>query len=128
MQGVDTAVTVKSAGTAATAAAAAFGLTWWAIAAAIAGGLASLHFEKPAAGSKVRSVLLQVFAMGFFAALLAVILPHLPGFGWTAPQGLLPDVSLAVRAGLLGAFANPIVIGVRALIAAFLARRTAQGG
>lgn len=115
---------VKSAATAGTAAAAAFGLTWWAVAAALIGALVSLHFERPAAGSTVWRVLLQIGALGFLAALLAVALPHVPLFGWTAPEGMKPEVALVVRAGLLGIFANPISNWIRAIIA----RRTAGGG
>ncbi len=128
MQQEVSALAVKSAGTAGAGLAMAFGLTWWAIAAALAGALVSLHFEKPAAGSTVWRVLLQIFALGFLAAFLAVALPHFPLFGWTSAAGLPQEVALAVRAGLLGVFANPISIGIRAAIAAFASWRSTQGG
>jgi hypothetical protein len=113
----------KSAATAGTAVAAVFGLTWWAVAASLVGAVMSLHFERPAAGSTVWRVLLQIAALGFLAAFLAVFLPYIPLFGWTAPEALPSDVALVVRAGLLGIFANPINTGIRALI-----RRRGEGG
>ncbi len=79
---------------------AAFGLTWWAIMAAFLGAIVSLHFEQPAPGSAVWRVALQVLAFTFLASLVAVLLPHF----WVK----FGEVELAVRAGLLGVFANSL--------------------
>jgi hypothetical protein len=103
----------------------AFGLTWWAVAAAILGAIASLHFEQPATGSTVKRVLLQILALSLLAALLGSALPFIPGFRWSA------EVPVAVRAGLLGLFANPINnairFGMRAGIRFFLRKYGEEG-
>jgi hypothetical protein len=77
---------------------AAFGLTPVAIAAAIVGAIASLHFEPPASGSTLWRVLGQIAALALLAALLAA-------FTYAFYPG--DTVPLAARAGLLGIFANP---------------------
>lgn len=73
-----------------------FGLTWWAIAAAVVGAAASYHFEPEQVPSKLPRLFFSIFAVGFFAALAAVAAPHVPGLHWTG------DILLGVRAGLLG--------------------------
>lgn len=123
MQTETAALVAKSAGTAGAAAAAAFGLTWWAVAAALLGAVASLHFEKPATGSTVVSVILQIFSLAILAAFLGAAVPHIPGFGWTEPASMPKEVALVVRTGLLGIFANPISNWIRSIIS----RRTSQG-
>lgn len=106
-----------AAKTVATGVLAAFGLTLWAIVAAFIGAIVSLHFERPAAGSEVWRVALQIVAFAFLAALVAVLLPHF----WAK----FGEVELAVRAGLLGVFANPIYKLGRSFIAS---RAKKQGG
>lgn len=94
----------KAAATSGVAAAGAFGLTWWALAAALAGAVLSLHFERAQAPSTLWRLLFGIVALGFLAALLAAFTSHLPpilGFS-------LSEVPIAVRAGLLGLFASPI--------------------
>jgi hypothetical protein len=91
------AVAAKSVATAG-AAAMAFGLTPIAVAAAVGGALASLHFQPAAKGSGVWRVLGQIAAMAFLAAMLAVLTYY-----WF-PTDTVP---LPVRAGLLGIFASP---------------------
>jgi len=93
-----------------TGALAAFGLTWWTVIAAVLGAFASLHFEEPATGSSVSRVLLQIFALALLSGLLAVALPLVPLFGW------FDAVPVAVRAGLLGVFANPVYKLIKARI------------
>lgn len=95
--------TVAAAG----AAAAAFGLTPLAIAAAIGGALASLHWQPAAKGSGVLRVLGQIAAMAFLAALLAVL-----SYYWFPTEA----VPLAARAGLFGIFAGPCYLWVMAAI------------
>jgi hypothetical protein len=114
MSNESAAVAVKVA---ATGAVAAFGLTWWAVAGAVLGAVASLHFEPPAAGSKVWRVVFQVFAMATLAALLGSALPIIPGFG------ALEAIPVAVRCGLLGIFGSLANNWIRA----FIARKTAGG-
>jgi hypothetical protein len=82
----------------ATGAAAAFGLTPIAFAAAIVGALVSLHFEPPATGSTLWRMLGQIAALAVLAALLASL-----------SIALLPSdaIPVAARSGLLGIFANP---------------------
>lgn len=109
-------VAVKSL---ATGAAAAFGLTWWAVVAALIGAAASYHFEPQQQPGTVRRLIVGILVLAFSAALLASAAPHVPGFGWTA------NVPLGVRAGLLGVFANPIIRWVRRLIES---RHRPQGG
>lgn len=72
------------------------GLTWWAIAAAIVGAVASLHFEPEHVPAKLSRLIFGIFAIGFAAALVAAAAPAFPGFAWT---GRIP---VEVRAGLLG--------------------------
>ncbi len=95
--------TVAAAGVAA----AAFGLTPIAVAAAIGGALASLHWQPAAKGSGVWRVLGQIGAMAFLAALLAVL-----SYYWFPTEA----VPLAVRAGLFGIFAGPCYLWVMAAI------------
>jgi len=92
-------------------AAAALGLTWWAIAAAVAGAAAcALHFEAETTPSTLWRVLIKIVALTILASLLAVAAPHIPGFAWTE------NILLAIRAGLLGAFASPVYeLGRRAV-------------
>jgi hypothetical protein len=96
----------------ATGAAAAFGLTWWALAAAILGAVASLHREPPAAGSKVWTIAFQVGSLATLAALLGAALPFLPFCD------ALSEVPVALRCGLLGVFANPVAKGITTVIPA----------
>jgi hypothetical protein len=105
------ALLVKSA---ATGLAAALGLTPIAIAAAIVGAIASLHFEPPATGSTVWRVLGQVFALAVLASLLATL-----SFTFYGAEAF----PLAARAGLLGIFANPCYQWGRA----WIAKKTAAG-
>jgi hypothetical protein len=111
------ALAVKSAATTAGGYALAFGLTGWAVAAAILGAVASLHFEQPAEGSRVWRVALQVFSLALLAALLGSALPQIPGCS------AADAVPVAVRCGLLAIFANPISNWIRSFIA-----RKSQGG
>lgn len=106
MQHETAAVVAKSVATAG-GAAAAFGLTPLAIAAAVVGALASLHFEPPARGSGVWRVLGQIAAMAVLAALLAVLT-----YAWFPTD----SVPLPARAGLAGLFANPGYLWVRSYI------------
>jgi hypothetical protein len=78
------------------AAVAVFGLTWWALVAALIGAAASYHFEPEQVPSKASRLVFGIVAMGFAAALAAVALPHFPGLGWTE------KIQIEVRAGLLG--------------------------
>lgn len=102
MQEPGAVIAVKTGATVATAAAIAFGLNGWAVAAALAGAAASVHFEKEAEPSTLLRLLLGITAMGFLAAMLASALPKIPGFAWTG------DISVAVRAGILGVFVNQL--------------------
>ncbi len=77
-------------------AATAFGLTWWAITAAFVGAAAAHHFEPEQTPAKLPRLVFSIFAVGFFAALAAVAVPHLPWLRWSA------DIPLGVRAGLIG--------------------------
>ena len=103
MEDMKTAVAIKSVATGVSAAAA-FGLTPLAVAAAIAGAIASLHFEPPAKGSGVWRVLGQIAAFALLAALLATLT-----VAWW-PSDTVP---LPARAGLLGIFANPCYLVAR---------------
>lgn len=78
------------------AAAVTFGLTWWAVAAAIVGAVAALHFEPEYVPARVPRLIFGIFATGVAAALVAVAAPHFPGFGWSG------QIPIEVRAGLLG--------------------------
>jgi hypothetical protein len=89
------ALGIKIAATA-VASATMFGLTWWAIAAAVIGAAASHHFEPEQVPSKLPRLIFGIFAVGFFAALAAVAAPHLPLLKWSV------DIPLGVRAGLIG--------------------------
>lgn len=109
-------VAVKSL---ATGAAAAFGLTWWAVVAALIGAAASYHFEPEQQPGTVRRLIVGILVLAFSAALLASAMPHVPGFGWAG------NVLIEVRAGLLGVFANPIIKWVRRQIES---RHKPQGG
>lgn len=94
----------KSGATAVTSVAAAFGLTWWAVAAALIGAAASLQFESEKTPSTLWRLGLRILALGLLAAALASVSSHIPPvFGFT-----LNDVPIAARALLLGLFANPI--------------------
>jgi hypothetical protein len=88
-----------------------------AIAAAFLGAIASLHFEPPAAGSKVWQVALRVFALAFMGMIVGLLLPKVPTLD------VLADTSWATRSGLVALFANPI----NSLIRWFIARKS-QGG
>lgn len=107
MQHEATAAVAAKTVSAAGAAAMAFGLTPLAIAAAIGGALASLHFQPAAKGSGVFRVLGQICAMAFLAAMLAVLTYY-----WFPSEA----VPLPVRAGLLGIFASPCYLWVMAWI------------
>jgi hypothetical protein len=89
------AVGAKAVATAATAAGA-FGLTWWAVAAALVGAAAAYHFEPEQVPAKVPRLIFGIFATGFAAAFAAVAAPHIPFMGWT------DAIPIGVRAGLLG--------------------------
>ena len=78
------------------AAIAVFGLTWWAVAAAVIGAVASYHFEPEQKPKGAVKLVFGIVAMGFAAAMLAVALPSVPFCGWTA------EIPVEVRAGLLG--------------------------
>lgn len=78
------------------AAIAVFGLTWWAVAAAVVGAVASYHFEPEQKPKGAITLVFGIIAMGFAAAMLAVALPSIPLCGWTG------DIPVEVRAGLLG--------------------------
>lgn len=78
------------------AAIAVFGLSWWAIAAALIGAIASFHFEPEHAPKGALKLAFGIVAMGFAAAFVAVALPNIPLMGWS--DGIL----IEVRAGLLG--------------------------
>jgi len=71
-----------------------------ALAAAMLGVVVSMHKEPPAKGSTVWRVLFQIFAMGVFAAALAISVEH---FDLTASIAKIP---LGLRAVLAGAMAN----------------------
>lgn len=58
------------------AAVAVFGLTWWALVAALIGAAASYHFEPEQVPSKASRLVFGIVAMGFAAALAAVAFPH----------------------------------------------------
>ncbi len=116
------ALAAKSAATGITGITVAFGLTWWAVAAAVVGAFASLHFEKEAAPSTMAKLLGKIASLAFLAALLAATSPHLAGFAWTE------NVPVAVRAGLLGVLANPIYELLRLLVVWFGGRFKAAGG
>lgn len=88
-------IVTKGLATAA-ASVAVFGLTWWAIAAALIGAFASYHFEPERRPKGLSKLVFGIFAMGFAAAFTAVAIPHFPLFAWTAA------ISVEVRAGLLG--------------------------
>lgn len=88
------ATKVIATGSAATIAA--FGLTWWAVAAAITGAFASYHFEPEQRPKGLGKLLFGIFAMGFVAALLSSAVPKVPMFAWTG------EIPVEVRAGLLG--------------------------
>ena len=78
------------------AAIAVFGLTWWAVAAALIGAVASYHFEPEHRPKGALKLAFGIFALGVAAALTAVALPQIPFMGWT--EGIV----IEVRAGLLG--------------------------
>lgn len=78
------------------AAVAVFGLTWWAVAAAVLGAIASYHFEPEQKPKGALKLAFGIVAMGFAAAMLAVALPHVPMLGWSGA------ILVEVRAGLLG--------------------------
>lgn len=107
MQHEAAAVVAAKGVAAAGGAAMAFGLTPLAVAAAVGGSLASLHWQPAARGSGVWRVLGQIAAMAMLAALLAVLT-----YAWF-PTDTVP---LAARAGLLGIFASPCYEWVRAYI------------
>lgn len=99
-----TAMAVKSAATGVASVAVAFGLTWWAVAAALVGAAASLHFEPEQQGKTVAWSVVRILVLGLVGAALAAVTTHLPViFGFS-----LAEVPIAVRAFLLGLFANPI--------------------
>lgn len=103
----ETALVASKTVAAAGAAAATFGLTPLAVAAAIGGSLASLHWQPAAKGSGVWRVLGQIGAMAMLAALLAVL-----STAWFSTA----TVPIEVRAGLLGIFASPCYLWVMAWI------------
>ncbi len=84
--------TVATAGTAA----AAFGLSWWAVAAALTGAFAAYHFEPERKPEGLGKLIFGIFSVGFGAALLAVAAPAFPLMDWA------DKIQLEVRAGLLG--------------------------
>lgn len=112
MKAETTALAVKSV---ATGAAAAFGLTWWALAAAVIGAAASYHFERDQSPATVWRLVFGILAIGFTAVLLASASPSIPGLGWTGA------ILIEVRAGLLGLFANALVKLAKRLIAGWKA-------
>lgn len=73
-----------------------FGLSWWALAAALVGAFASYHFEPEQRPRGLGKMLFGIFAMAFAAAMLAVAAPAVPLFVWTG------QIAVEVRAGLLG--------------------------
>lgn len=95
-------VTAKAVATAGVAAAA-YGLTWWAVAAALIGSAVSYHFEPEQRPKRAVSLAFGIFAMGFAAAFTAVALPHIPLFGWSE------NIIIEVRAGLLGLFVRVLI-------------------
>jgi len=80
----------------AAASVAVFGLTWWAVSAALVGAFASYHFEPEKRPQGLGKMIFGIFAMAFFAALLAVAIPKVPLFSWSS------EILVEVRAGLLG--------------------------
>lgn len=95
-------ITAKAVATAGVAAAA-YGLTWWAVAAALIGSAVSYHFEPEQRPKRALNLAFGIFAMGFAAAFTAVAIPHVPLFGWSV------DVPIEVRAGLLGLFIRVLI-------------------
>lgn len=87
---------VAGGSAAAATVASSLGLTWLAVAAAIVGAVAALHFEPEHVPARVPRLIFGVLATGVAAALVAVAAPHFPGFGWSG------EVPIEARAGLLG--------------------------
>lgn len=73
-----------------------FGLTWWAIMAAVIGAVAAMHFEPEHRPTRVPGLIFGIFATSVAAALVAVAAPHFPGCGWSS------EIPIEIRAGLLG--------------------------
>ena len=92
---------------------AAFGLTWWAWAAALGGAAASYHFENEKEPATLIKLVVGILAVGFAAAMLASALPYFPGMTWTSA------ILIEVRAGLLGLVANPGIQLFRRLISSW---------
>lgn len=88
-------LTAKAFATA-TASVAVFGLTWWAVAAALVGAVASYHFEPEKRPKGLGKTIFGIFAMGFLAAIVASQIHKVPGFGWSG------EILVEVRAGFLG--------------------------
>lgn len=101
MKAENAAVAVQSI---ATGAAAAFGLTWWSLVAALIGAAAGLHFEKDEAPREFFRTVLVILVMAVLGAAVggtaSFVLPHLWGGFAEVPQPLW--------ALLAGIFSRPI--------------------
>ncbi|MDR1076379.1 MAG: hypothetical protein LBL59_08825 [Xanthomonadaceae bacterium] len=96
MKAETAAITFKTIATSA-GAVSIFGLSPWAWVAAIVGAAASYYFEPEQAPDKALRLAFGIAAMAFAAAMVAMILPHLPVIGETAGK-----IDVEVRAGALG--------------------------
>ena len=92
---VETAVVVAKGVTAGAGTVMMFGMTWWALAAALIGATVSLHFEPEPPTVKVPRMVFGVLAVAVVAVFLAVAAPH---YSWTAWSASIP---VEIRAGLL---------------------------
>lgn len=105
---------VKAAGAAALAA---FHLTWPALIASLLGATFSFHFDKDHRPKSKLDVCYAIGAMAFAGLVGQSILPHLPGFAWSA------DTDDWARAAGVSLFANLIWAAVQRWKAA----RTPEG-
>ncbi|WFC43164.1 hypothetical protein [Pseudoxanthomonas sp. SE1] len=76
--------------------AAAYTFSPWAWAAALAGAAMSFYFEPEKQPKEVRKVIYGILAMGFAAAVVAAVVPHIPLLQWTG------NIELWARAAVLG--------------------------